>query len=388
VQKLKLTLRTRENKKTDTSCCSAPASAIPQTCYPTPEKERPQWATGSITTPSGTVLKISTNWTRSDYWGIIKCRIGGFRNHYAVPHGLYAVGEPTKDSDVFASANYKMSFDILRQSLKGMNAWVVVLDTKGINVWCAAGKGTFGTSELIKQITETRLDRAVAHRRIILPQLGAVGVSAGEVKKKTGFSVLYGPVRAEDIPAYIQAGYRKTREMSLMQFSMLDRLVLTPMEINTVMKKYLWYAAAMLLIFGLQPSGILFQQAWSGGLPFLLLGLVSIIAGAFLTPLLLPYIPFRSFAIKGWIIGLLSMTAAMSVLGSMLQISNVLLVAAWLFFPAVSSYLALQFTGATTFTGMSGVKKELRIGVPIYIGTLGISLILLVLHKIWEWGLV
>jgi hypothetical protein len=389
VQKLKLTVRTREHKKSNTSCCSAPVqSTAPQTCCPTPDKVSPQWAIGSVSTPSGTTLKISTDLSRADYWGVIKCRISGFRNRYTIPPGLYAVGEPTKDSDVLVSANYKMSFDILRQSLKEMNAWVLVLDTKGINVWCAAGKGTFGTNGLVKRIIEAKLDTVVSHRRMILPQLGAVGVSAGEVKKKTGFPVLSGPVRAEDIPAYIQAGYRKTREMSLMQFSMLDRLVLTPIEINSVMKKYLWFAAVILLIFGLQPSGVLFHQAWSGSLPFLLLGLVSIIAGAFLTPLLLPFIPFRSFAIKGWIMGVLSMLAATLLMQASIQASILLLVTAWLFFPAASSYLALQFTGATTFTGMSGVKKELKIGVPIYIGIAGMSLVLLIVYKIKEWGLV
>jgi hypothetical protein len=53
----------------------------------------------------------------------------------------------------------------------------------------------------------------------------------------------------------------------------------------------------------------------------------------------------------------------------------------------MSSYIALQFTGATTFTGMSGVKKELKVSVPLYIGVACISTILMVLFKIKEWGL-
>jgi hypothetical protein len=174
--------------------------------------------------------------------------------------------------------------------------------------------------------------------------------------------------------------------MSTIQFSMFDRLVLTPMEINTMMKKFPWFAVAVLLIFGLQPAGILFKQAWSGGLPFLLFGLVSIIAGAFLTPVLLPIVPFRSFAVKGWIVGILSLIAVMPFLGVPLKNSILLLAAVWLFFPALSSYIALQFTGSSTFTGMSGVKKELKISMPIYIGTAGLSLILLILFKVKEWG--
>jgi hypothetical protein len=351
------------------------------------KKPLPAWSTGTIATPGGMAQIASTDLSRADIWGMVKSRASAFRMSYIVTPGLYAVGEPAKDSDVFVSANYKMSFDALRQSLKGRNAWVLVLDTKGINVWCAAGKGTFGTDELVKRVAEAKLDAVVSHRRIILPQLGAVGVNAGEVQKKTGFRVSFGPVDARDIPAYVEAGYKKTKEMSTPKFSMFDRMVLTPMEINPVMKKFPWFATAVLLIFGLQPSGVLFKQAWFGGLPFLVLGLLAVFSGAFLTPVLLPFVPFRSFAIKGWLVGI-AMTFIAIGLFNLFDMQNLMLLAiAFILFPALSSYIALQFTGSTTFTGMSGVKKELKIGIPMYIGAAGISLVLTILFKIREWGL-
>jgi len=343
---------------------------------------------GTISTPAGAVLKVRTDLSRADIWGMVKSRVSAFRMNYIVMPGLYAVGEPTKECDVFVTANYKMSFDALRRELTGMNAWVLVIDTKGINVWCAAGKGTFGTDELVKRITEAHLNSIVSHRRIILPQLGAVGVSAGTVQKKTGFRVSFGPVRAKDIPAYVSSSYKKTTEMSLTKFSVLDRLVLTPMEINPAMKKFPWFAAVVLIIFGLQPSGILFQQAWYGGLPFLVLGLLAVFSGAFLTPVLLPFVPFRSFAIKGWLMGLVTNFLSAQFYSFVNTQDKLLLVTSYILFPALSSYIALQFTGATTFTGMSGVKRELKIGIPFYFGALGISLVLIVLFKIREWGLV
>ncbi len=352
------------------------------------KKTPPPWSTGSISTAAGSIYKVSTEWSRADYWGMIKSRVGAFRMNYAVTPGLYAVGDPTKDSDMFVTANYKLSFDILRRSLKALKAWILVLDTKSINVWCAAGKGTFGTDELVKRIVEARLDTVVGHQRIILPQLGAVGVNAGIVHKKTGFRISFGPVRAQDIPAYIAAKYKKTTEMSTIRFPMLDRLVLTPMEINPAMKKFPLFAAIVLLLFGLQPSGILFAHAWFGGLPFLFLGLISVLAGAFLTPALLPFIPFRSFAIKGWIVGLLAVVLMEQALGIVDRQNTIMLAAIYLLFPAASSYIALQFTGSTTFTGMSGVKKELKFGIPLYIGAASISLILMIVFKLREWGLV
>jgi hypothetical protein len=352
------------------------------------KKVAPPFSVGSISTPGGPVFKVSSDWSRADTWGMIKSRVGAFRMRYTVEPGLYAVGEPSKDSDVFVSANYKLSFDILRRELKGMNAWILVLDTKSINVWCAAGKGTFGTDELVQRIGASSLDTVVAHRRLILPQLGAVGVCASEVQKKTGFRVSFGPVQARDIPAYVRANYKKNKGMRTITFSMVDRLVLTPMEINPAMKKFPWFAGGTLLLFGLQPQGILFKNALFGGLPFLLLLLVAVVSGAFLTPVLLPFIPFRSFAIKGWIVGLLATLLTVRGLGLVDGHTILLLAAACLFFPALSSYIALQFTGSTTFTGISGVKKELKIGIPVYIGASGVSLALVVVFKLKEWGIV
>ena len=352
------------------------------------KKEVPYWATDSVPTPAGTVYTVSTEWTRADYWGMIRSRTGAYRMNYAVTPGLYAVGGPSKDSDVFVTANYKLTFDILRRALKGMNAWILVLDTKSINVWCAAGKGTFGADELIRRIADAKLDTLVSHRRIILPQLGAVGVNASVVQKKTGFRVTFGPVRARDIPAYVQAGYKKTKEMSAITFPMLDRLVLTPMEINPAMKKFPWVAGGILLIFGLQPQGLLFKQAWFGGLPFLVLALLAVLAGALMTPVLLPFVPFRSFAVKGWIVGALSMLLALHFFRPIGIQDPILLGVAYLLFPALSSYIALQFTGSTTFTGMSGVKKELKFGIPLYFGAAGIASLLMIVFKLKEWGIV
>ena len=331
------------------------------------------------------VSKVSSEWTWKDHLGQIKCRLGSLRMRYTVNHGLYAVGEPDRESDVFVTANYKLSFDILRRELKGLNAWIIVLDTKGINVWCAAGKGTFGTDELINRIREINLHNVVSHKRIIIPQLGAVGVNARIVHQRTGFRVYFGPVHAKDIPAYIRVGYIKTPEMRLVRFNMLDRLVLTPMEINPAMKKFPLFGLIVLILFGIQPSGILFKDAWEGGMPFLIFGLMSVFIGAFITPLLLPFIPFRSFAVKGWITGVIAVFALMKGIELSYYKSLMPVAVAYIFFPLASSYIALQFTGSTTFTGMSGVKKELKIGVPVYLTATALSLLILIIYKLSQW---
>ena len=116
---------------------------------------------------------IATELTLSDRLGAWKARWGIGRMNYIVPAGLYAIGSPTVDSPVIVTANYKMSYDIVRSSLAGRSLWLLVLETFGINVWCAAGKGTFGTEELVRRIEASGLSKLVNHRKIFLPVLGA-----------------------------------------------------------------------------------------------------------------------------------------------------------------------------------------------------------------------
>ena len=103
---------------------------------------------------------------------------------------------------MLVTANYKLSFDSLRFALGGIDAWLLVTDTRGINVWCAAGKGTFSASEVCEVVRRSRLAEVVSHRRLILPQLAAPGVTAREVTRGCGFSVRFGPVRATDLRAW------------------------------------------------------------------------------------------------------------------------------------------------------------------------------------------
>ena len=176
--------------------------------------------------------------------------------------------------------------------------------------------------------------------------------------------------------------------MRRVKFPVLDRLVLVPLEVIPLLKKYPLYALVVLLIFGIQPEGILFREAFSGGLPFLTAGLLSIFAGAVLTPLLLPFIPFRSFAVKGLLTGLAVFIPLLHFTGMFSNLHVLLMAAVVLFFPALGSYIALLFTGSTTFTGISGVEKEIKVFSPFYIGALAVSLLLVAAYKIHEWGLV
>ncbi|MBF0464481.1 MAG: acetyl-CoA synthase subunit gamma [Nitrospirae bacterium] len=370
-------------KHSSTGCgCNAekPVLAVPEATL-----QHKKWITGTVNTPACIAYKVSTEITKSELLEHLLCRISGFRNSYTVTPGLYAVGEPDQNSHVVVTANYKLTFDKVRESLSGENVWIMVLDTKGINVWCAAGKGTFGTEEMINRILKIQLTSIVTHRKIIVPQLGAPGVSAHTVKKATGFQVLFGPVYACDLKDYIRSGCVATKAMRNVSFSMIDRLVLTPMEIIPSMRIFAVFAVVMFLFFGVSMSGINFATAIKGAFPFFIFGLIAILSGAFITPLLLPAIPFKSFAVKGWIVGIFMVWIFRLLFSWLNSTTFELTVFAYVLFPMISSYVTLQFTGATTFTGMSGVKKELKYAVPLYIASAVISVVVLALYKVNQW---
>lgn len=237
----------------------------------------------------------STNLNFKDRLGAWKVRWGIGRMNYKVSPGLYAVGNPDHTSPVLVSANYKLTFDTLRKELSDLNCWILILDTKGINVWCAAGKGTFGTDELVGRISKTGLFEIVSHRTLVLPQLPVL--TPHKVTKQTGFSVIYGPVRARDIKAFLDSSFKATEEMRTVKFTAWDRLVLTPVELVAATKTSLMVFGVFFLInlFAARPFGLTDFIAYAG----------AVVMGTVITPVLLPLIPGRAFAWKGWLLGLL-----------------------------------------------------------------------------------
>ena len=239
----------------------------------------------------GKLPQVTSKLKWQDNWGTFKARWGVGRMDYIVDPGLYALGNPDNNSHVFVSANYKMSFDYLRRELPHRNAWILVLDTKGINVWCAAGKGTFGTEELIKRIAVSGLKEVVSHRKLILPQLGAPGVAAHMVKQASGFKVYYGPVRAEDLPTFLEAGMKTTPQMRIITFPLKDRAVLIPIEFVAAIKPFLIIAPILFILGGIGSSLGFWANAFNYGLFAVIALFYAIIAGAVIHPLLLPYLP-------------------------------------------------------------------------------------------------
>jgi hypothetical protein len=315
-----------------------------------------KWIKGFINSPVGDLPVVSTELSKDDITRRWKARWGIGRMKYKIHPGLYAVGNPDSKSPVFVSANYKMSFDYLRRDLAGIDGYIMVLDTKGINVWCAAGKGTFGTEEIIQRVNNIKLHEVVEHRELILPQLGAPGVAGHIVKKETGFRVLYGPVLSRDIPIYLENNKNATKAMRRVPFKIADRAVLIPMELLPSLKLLPYIFFALIIIQLINDSYFSVKD-----LLLLVPFIGAILMGSVIFQIILPWVPFRSFVIKGWLLGLVWS----HIVFSCIRFENWQGVGWYFLLPPITSFLAENFTGATTFTHLTGVKLELKYGFPV-----------------------
>jgi hypothetical protein len=321
----------------------------------------------------GPIPRVKTHLDGSDHLGTLIARLGINRDQYKIAPGLYGVGNPDQDSPVLVTANYKLTFDSLRRELRNLDAWILVLDTRGINVWCAAGKALFSTRELVERITQTRLNEVVNHKRLILPQLSATGVCAHQVKKASGFEVIWGPIRAADIERFVASDNRTDASMRQVTFSIWERTVLIPVELSHLPKPTFWILLALFFLSGIGTQVFAPGDAWFRGLMALTAYAGGILAGAVAAPVLLPWIPGRAFALKGMLTGgVVALLVVLLFKNNLIWLETIALM---LITMATSSYLAMNFTGSTPFTSPSGVEKEMRQAIPVQAGAVLVALV-------------
>ncbi len=148
-----------------------------------------------------------------------------FRNfNFPCKLELITIGAPTPESPVFLSGNYSLVVHRLQRVLRGTDCYLLVANSRGSNVWCAAGMNEYTEHDVVDAINVADLGALVRHRQIIAPPYAAPGIDVPYIKRETGFHLKWGPTHLNDIPAYIKNNYRRTNEMAQVQFGFRDRL--------------------------------------------------------------------------------------------------------------------------------------------------------------------
>jgi ubiquinone/menaquinone biosynthesis C-methylase UbiE len=203
--------------------------------------------------------------------------------------GLYRIGSPDRKSPVLVTGNYELTVRRLVSAIDGsVDCWLVVANSRGINVWCAAGGGHFTAEDVIAAIKTSGVTEVVNHHALILPQLCANGVDGWKIRKETHWGVHWGPVRASDIPAYLTAGRKKTEAVRHVAFPLKARLEMTTVTLIV-------YAIMLAIPF------VIFWRPYA--LP--LLGLTAVLA--YFYGVFLPWIPGRDGLGKGVVLAALTL---------------------------------------------------------------------------------
>ncbi len=138
--------------------------------------------------------------------------------------GLVTIGRPGRDAPVLLTCNFRLTRERVKRSLEGIDAYLLVANSRGVNVWCAATGGLLTNHDVVSVLKTSGIDTLVDHRRIILPQLAATGIQGAVVHKKTGWKVVWGPVRADAIRAFLERGMETTRDERTVDFPRAERI--------------------------------------------------------------------------------------------------------------------------------------------------------------------
>jgi NAD-dependent dihydropyrimidine dehydrogenase PreA subunit len=168
--------------------------------------------------------------------------------------GVRIIGHPNRESPVFLTGNYDLTVRRVRRALRGIDAYLIVANSHGVNVWCASSGGHLGTHQVVTALKIARLETRVVHREVIVPQLAATGVEGKEVRRRTGWIVRFGPADAKDIPAYLAAAKEKTQAMRQVIFAWRERLEMaaawaTPTSIIAAVIGWRHWTGALALVW-------------------------------------------------------------------------------------------------------------------------------------------
>jgi acetyl-CoA decarbonylase/synthase complex subunit gamma len=180
-------------------------------------------------------------------------------------------------------------------------------------------------------------------------------------------------VLAQDITTFLANGWKKTEPMRTISFGLYERAVLAPVEIVHAFK---WFVAFVLpiTVFAM-PLDNAYSSRFLG---MALLATTSFFAGTVAFPLLLPFLPFRAFALKGLTLGLTAILSAGFLAVATLGTPVLLLIAVGMPGIALVVWLAMNFTGCTTFTSQTGAALELKLAWMPLLAVAGAGLVLAV----------
>jgi acetyl-CoA decarbonylase/synthase complex subunit gamma len=131
------------------------------------------------------------------------------RKPVTVDPGMYKIGSPTKDSPVFVTTNFALTYYTVESDISSnkIDCFLWAIDTDGIGVEAAVAGGQLTAAKIKKGIEDSGFNMKddTSHNTIILPGLSAR--LQGDVEDETGSRVLIGPADSGRIPGWLEKNW-------------------------------------------------------------------------------------------------------------------------------------------------------------------------------------
>ncbi|MFX1457810.1 MAG: hypothetical protein ACFFDB_20770, partial [Promethearchaeota archaeon] len=310
---------------------------------------------------------------------IYRCIFTGQADHIPIEPGIYQSGNPNEKSPLIATANYLYTYIKVMRALKGVDAWVLCVDSNGINVWCAARGDNFGNKQLIEVVEASGIDKITTRKTLILPQLSAGGVAAPLIASEAPnfpFNLLYGPVWAKYLPQFLkERPAKKPDKWKLAKFTSSHRLRAFITHTTFLLRKVFFLPTIILLalLFGLSiiyPFWL--SKIWRVGEIWLWIIITNGLIATFF-----PLSEFtRKFIFKGIFFGALNII----ILGGLtLILHNNFYLILWncIFYFWLAFFSTMSMSGYTMATSPGEIQEEYPIFRIIHLPLLIIGILLM-----------
>jgi hypothetical protein len=290
-----------------------------------------------------TIQPLPLHFVPVDYLRALISWIFLFMRVFAVKPGLYYVWQRDENAPIIVTANNYLTVFLLVRRIGKRNVRLLVIDTRGINVWCAAGKGQFSSSEIIDKATYFGLINRENKKTFILPKFSLAGVNLAELRNN-GIHPIIGPLYAKDVPSFLDQGTYENRVDDIVKFGLKSRAFTA---LPTAVQFFYYFLGIYVISLGTLTTGVIWIAT----------GL------AFVYPLLFPLLPGKFFAIKGVFMAL--SISIFALLVTNFDLANQLSLTVFLF--ATSIFISLSYTGNSAVSNYSSVRKETARFLPVVV---------------------
>ena len=289
----------------------------------------------------------------------MRCLLTGQVDPVSIEPGIYQSGNPNSKSPILITSNYDYTYIRLMKKIQKIDAWVLCIDSNGINVWCGARGDNFGNKQLIEAVKATDIEEKTEHRKAILPQLSAGGVAIPKLINYTPnfpLKLYFGPIWAKDVPEYLEKKYKvKPKYMKNIKFSLLHRMQAGITHLTFLYRK-IFLIPTLILFLGLIILQM-FDKMWFIGEFWLYIAITNL-----LMSITFPIFNFtRKFIVKGALIGVLNVIV-LSIITYILHNSILFMLLNIVLFFWLAFFSTMSFSGYTFETS----PKEIGIEYPIF----------------------